>query len=327
MNSTPLISVVIPTHDREPLLLDCLESVLNQSYPALEVLIIDQNPKRTLQEIIRQRMHADSRTRYFCLEHGGASRARNLGVEHANGSIIAFIDDDAIADSNWLAGIAEAFAAIPQPALVAGRIDPIWVAKRPNWYPQEREFLLGLYNIGDQMRPMPDDDLPVGANMAGLRNVILQMGGFDERFGPHYFRRRPMLTGEETLLGMRIKQHGYPIHYQPKATVRHRIEASKLTRKYFLRRHFWEGVTTIERMATLGQVTPDKRGHYRYHTRAVGMALARFLLPGFENRYAFPRPVIRMLALARASFNAGVLYGLATLTNNGALEEKRCASA
>ena len=328
MTASGMISVVLATRDRQQDAVECVRSVLEQSYASYEILVIDQSHQRTLRDAIFKQFPEDGRIRYFSMDHGGLSEARNLGVEHASGSIVAFIDDDAVARPGWLAGIAEAFRNEPQPGMIGGRIDPIWLAPRPFWFPREREFLLGLYNIGDCLCPMPEHDLPVGANMAGLRRVILEAGGFDPRFGFNAARgRRRMLAGEDTLLAERVKRLGYPLYYQPKAAVGHRISRRKVTRGHYLWRHFWEGATTIERMIVLGQVPPGIWKHRVYHAKAAGLALARFLLPRFENRYpSLSSSEIRMLALARAAFQCGVLYGLRRVNPEPA-EQNRCASA
>lgn len=305
-----LISVVISTYDREQYLLECLASVLSQPYPAFEVLIVDPSAAGTLPSAMERKFGKDTRIRYFRMERAGLSKARNCGVQNATGTIVAFIDDDAIAQPSWLEAMAEVLECTPGAGLVTGRIDPIWMKERPKWYPTEREFLLGIYNIGDQVRELPEHDLPFGGNMAGWRELILKCGGFDERFGFNHFGKRPLLSGEDSLLAEHVKRAGHKLYYSPRAVIRHRITAQKLTRKYFLRRHFWEGVTTIERMAVLGQVSPDMFQHYRYHAKAVSMGLARALLPAFDGRYPLARPVIRMLALSRAASNCGVLYGL-----------------
>ena len=322
MNAAPFISIVIATRDRPAYLLDCLLSITDQSYAPFEILIVDQSAVRSLERSIKERFPDDARIQYFHLDKGGLSDARNLGVAKATGEVVAFIDDDAIAWPAWLEGIAEAFTHPLGPALVGGRIKPLWPMERPEWLPSEREFLFGLYDIGDELRPMPDHDLPVGANMAGLRNVILDAGGFDRRFGFDTSRKqRQMLAGEDSLLAERIKRLGHPLCYQPKATVEHRISRKKVTRLYYLRRHFWEGVTTIERMAIMRQVSAERWKHNKFHLKAAGMALARWALPGFENRYPrYKRCEIRMLAAARFTYHCGVIYGLAGLKLDDAIE-------
>lgn len=311
MAQSPQISVIIPTCGRPELLLQCVDSILKGSYRNFEILVIDQDANQILKQSLIQRFPNEARLNYFFLDKAGASRARNFGVQKAKGEIVAFIDDDAAADPGWLSAIADAFSTVrPTPALVGGRIDPLWPHDRPEWYPKEREFLLGLYNIGDETCPFPEHDLPICANMAGLREVIIALGGFDENLGPNYFRKRPMLTGEEAILGRRARRAGYKLCYQPKARVYHQISKAKLTRSYFLRRHFWEGVTIITERHLLGDLGSGKSKHILYHLAMIAKSLSLFLFPGLQNRF---QPAARMLALSKAAYSSGVLYGLLTL--------------
>src|SRR5262245_5930044 len=117
--NNPLISVIIPTCFREDMLIDCVASLLRQSYALFECIIIDQAPEPRLETKLRQRFQDDKRIRYLHLVAAGAARARNAGIECASGFIVAFIDDDAMAEPGWLQGIAEAFADNMRPALMA----------------------------------------------------------------------------------------------------------------------------------------------------------------------------------------------------------------
>lgn len=313
-SNTSFVSVIIPTCNRAMLLLQCVASILAGTYAHYEILIIDQDAKQTLKERLMQDFPDESRVVYLFLDKGGASRARNYGVQRARGHIVAFIDDDAVADPLWLSAIVELFETVqPQPALMAGRIDPIWNDRRPDWYPVEREYLLGLYNIGNDIRVMPEHDLPIGANMAGLRDIVIKLGGFDENLGPNYFRKQPMLTGEETLLAQRVKKDGHSIYYHPQARVSHHISKRKLKRVYFLRRHFWEGVTVIKEMHLLGELSSGKQKHFRYHTREIALSLHAAARPPATHASKESRAAARMLALSRTAFSAGVIYGLMTL--------------
>ena len=275
---SPQISVVIPTCGRPTLLLDCVASIISGRYGDCEILVIDQDPKCRLQDHLSQRFPGEIRLRYFFLNQAGASRARNFGIQEARSGIVAFIDDDAIADPMWLQAIHDIFLAVEAPPdLIGGKIEPLWPGKRPEWYPHECEYLLGLYNIGDDVCMMPAHDQPISANMAGARQVIQALGGFDENLGPNYFRRHPMVTGEDAMLGKRARQAQCLLYYQPQAKVFHRISEVKLTRRYFLRRHFWEGVTVITEMHLLSQLDSGKLGHLRYHAKTVVKSLVASL--------------------------------------------------
>lgn len=317
MARSPRISVIIPTCGRAELLLQCVHSILQGNYRDFEILVVDQDTNQTLKHSLIQRFPGETGLRYFYLDKAGASKARNFGVERAKGEIVAFIDDDAIADLGWLSAVADTFLTVrPAPALVGGCIKPLWSRARPSWYPPEREYLLGLYDIGDQLCPMPEHDEPIAANMAGLREEILALGGFDENLGPNYFRRRPMLTGEEAILGQRARRAGHKLYYQPEAKVYHQISEAKLTKRHFLRRHFWEGVTVIIEMHLLGNLDSGKRKHVLYHLAVIMKSLGFSLFPGLQ-KPSLPSAA-RMLALSKVAFSAGVLYGLWTLDSPSA---------
>ena len=87
------ISVIIPTYNREKTILRALQSVLNQTYSNLEVLVIDDGSTDGTAEVVKG--VEDSRVRYVLLKkNGGASNARNIGVNMASGEWIAFQDSD-----------------------------------------------------------------------------------------------------------------------------------------------------------------------------------------------------------------------------------------
>lgn len=314
ITTSPQISVVIPTCGRPALLFDCIDSIINGRFDDYEILVIDQNDKSKLQDHLPQHFPDEMRLRYYFLNQAGASRARNFGIQEAKGGIVAFIDDDAIADPMWLQAIHDIFKnGTTPPDLIAGRIEPMWPCKRPEWFPQEREFLLGLYNIGEDVCLMPPNDQPIGANMAGARQVIQSLGGFDERLGFNYFRKHPMLTGEDAMLGQRARQAKYLLCYHPQAKVFHKISELKLTKRYFLRRHFWEGVSEIKQMHLLNQICSGKIGHLKFHTKVLAKSLIVSLFPSLHGHSGQPRSARRMLALSQAAQSIGVIYSLFSL--------------
>lgn len=90
-----LISVIIPTYNRAKTIIACLDSVCNQTYSNIEIIVIDDCSTDDTREIITN--YADHRVKYFCLDsNSGACVARNKGVELSHGEIIAFQDSDDI---------------------------------------------------------------------------------------------------------------------------------------------------------------------------------------------------------------------------------------
>jgi glycosyltransferase involved in cell wall biosynthesis len=101
MNHGPLISVVIPTFNRTQQVQAALRSVLAQTYPEFEVIVVDDGSTdgtgRALQTLISQEGW-NGRVRYFFRPNQGQSSARNMGIEKARGELVAFLDSDDI----WL---------------------------------------------------------------------------------------------------------------------------------------------------------------------------------------------------------------------------------
>ena len=88
------ISVIIPIYNMEKLLNRSLDSVKNQSYQNLEVIMVDDGSTDTSAEICRDYAAKDPRFHYFYEENSGPSAARNLGLEKCTGDYIAFLDPD-----------------------------------------------------------------------------------------------------------------------------------------------------------------------------------------------------------------------------------------
>lgn len=94
MQSTPLVSVIIPAYNAEAYLGEALHSVLDQTYDHLEVLVIDDGSQDRTAEIVREVAAADERVRLLQQENGGVAAARNYGIEYARGVYIAPLDAD-----------------------------------------------------------------------------------------------------------------------------------------------------------------------------------------------------------------------------------------
>ncbi|MBI5300719.1 MAG: glycosyltransferase family 2 protein [Chloroflexi bacterium] len=195
-------SVVIPTFNRKDVLRQCLKSLQAQDHPDFEVLVVDGGNDGTDELLARE--FPDFR--YLRETRSGPSVARNLGIQHATGDIIAFTDDDNVAPPDWLARIADGYARHPEVSGVAGRCEPpedVWrknvLARQElwgTWYtygltPDRAEF------VGGEL------DVPGATNNVSYRRaVLLQVGGFATTFTRH-------IAGEERELRERIYAQGY----------------------------------------------------------------------------------------------------------------------
>ena len=168
----------------------------------------------------------------------GLSYARNAGIRSAKGEIIAFIDDDAVADERWLENLIKNYND-PQVVGVGGLIIPIWQSNRPVWFPEELDWVVGCSYKG-----MPECKSyvrnPIGCNMSFRKDVFEKVGYFKTDIGR--LGKKP-IAGEEAELSVRImhKIPGAKIVYDPCAVVYHNVPKERTRLKYVMKRSFYEG--------------------------------------------------------------------------------------
>ena len=97
-----LISIILPIYNGEQYLRDCLESILKQKYHNFEVILVNDGSIDLSEAICREYVNRDDRFRYVQKEHGGASSARNYGLELVKGEYVTFIDADDWVEENYL---------------------------------------------------------------------------------------------------------------------------------------------------------------------------------------------------------------------------------
>ena len=95
-----LVSIIVPIFNMEKYLVDCVNSLLNQTYKNIEILLINDGSTDNSPTICDEIVDKDKRIRVFHKENGGTATARNLGIEQANGEYLTFIDpDDYLSDN------------------------------------------------------------------------------------------------------------------------------------------------------------------------------------------------------------------------------------
>ncbi|MGC1166114.1 MAG: glycosyltransferase family 2 protein [Solirubrobacterales bacterium] len=244
-------SVVVSTYDEKRWgdLEACVESLGAQALKPREVIVVvDHNP----QLLERARAAFPGVTVIPNERPRGLAGARNSGIEVADGEVVAFIDDDARAEPDWLRELARCFA---EPATVGagGALIPSWQGAQPMWMPREFYWVFGCSYTGLPEHTAPVRN-PIGANMAVRASVLREIGGFREGGGngddaPTEIRSRGVVRAagnipDDTDLAIRVKQRLPEAVwlYQPQARVLHTVTPERTSLGYFLRRCYEEGV-------------------------------------------------------------------------------------
>jgi glycosyltransferase involved in cell wall biosynthesis len=119
----PDISIILATANGRDVLFECLESLLNQTYPLdkIELIIVDDNnDQRLAQSLKESECNKFLALKYIPLYHKGSAVARNTGIKNATSEILAFINDDCVADSDWVKLISETHRFNPDKPVVGG---------------------------------------------------------------------------------------------------------------------------------------------------------------------------------------------------------------
>ncbi|MCL0094962.1 glycosyltransferase [Dehalococcoidia bacterium] len=235
----PKVSVIICAYTMERLrdIHEAVDSVLAQTFKPYEVIVaVDHN-----KELFQRLKDSLPEQVKFVLNEGanGLSETRNVGIRASTGEITAFIDDDAVAEGDWLENLAKQFHD-PKVVAVGGRAIPIWPSgRRPLWFAEELDWIVGctykgLPLNGNEIRNVP------GCNMAFSKQAFEVAGLFGKNFG----RVGDSGVGEEADFCLRLK-YKLPdalILYEPRAVIYHKVPPWRLALKYMVKRSFDEGV-------------------------------------------------------------------------------------
>lgn len=225
----PLISVVVCTYNRAELLSGCLRSLEHQTVgkELYEVIIVDNNSTDATQTIARRFGQENSNFRVVVESRQGVARARNRGWREARSGFVAYIDDDARAKPEWCARIMEFIRKRPDVAGFGGPYLSCYFTDKPKWYKDE----YGSWSLPGGERPMRQGEFVRGTNMVFRRDVLPEVGGFDETLG-HVGEN--IAYGEEPNLHARLIKNGEVIYYCPDIVVEHLVTPQKMDVKWML---------------------------------------------------------------------------------------------
>jgi glycosyltransferase involved in cell wall biosynthesis len=230
----PFLSVVVCSYNREKYIADAINSLLNQTLaPELyEIIIIDNNSKDKTGAIALELLKQHKQTHqihYFKETNQGLCFARNRGIIEAKGKFICYMDDDGIADPNFLKVQCEFLQSHADVIGLGGKIIPRYVHGKPKWIDTILEGLVSKVDYGDNNFQYTGKRYPVGCNMTYRKDILEAIGMFDTSIGQVGDN---LVRGDETELFERIKKLNKPVYYLGNSRVEHVIEQDRLTRTH-----------------------------------------------------------------------------------------------
>jgi glucosyl-dolichyl phosphate glucuronosyltransferase len=173
----------------------------------------------------------------------GLSGARNTALTQARGSIVVFLDDDAVPLDGWLEALREPYID-GRVYGVGGLTKPHWLTAKPTWFPEEFLWVVGCSHKGLPSGPHRVRNL-IGANMSFRKTAFEELGGFVEEMGR--IGTRP-LSCEETEFSIRLTQAKpeAALVYYPPAQVEHHVTKKRGSLNYFIGRCWAEGLSKAE---------------------------------------------------------------------------------
>lgn len=199
------LSIVIPTYRREQVLIDTISQLLRLKPAALEILVIDQTSVHTQATTAALKdYHDDGRIQWLRLGKPSITHAMNAGLLAARGEIVLFVDDDIQPDEGLIDGHLNAHAS--GQSIVAGQV------LQPGEEPLTNLLDKSEFSFAFTGRQLIDEF--IGCNFSVNRRTAIELGGFDENFVHVAYRY-------EAEFSRRALAAGYPILFEPKASIRH----------------------------------------------------------------------------------------------------------
>ncbi|MEV4965000.1 MULTISPECIES: glycosyltransferase family 2 protein [Streptomyces] len=223
----PRATVVVATRERPAQLARALDSLLAQDHPDFEIVVVDNAPVTGSTRELVTSAYAGRGVRHVVEPVPGLASAHNRGVAAATSEVLAFTDDDVVADPHWLTALTRPFGDDPRTACVTGLILPARLTTPAQILLESHGGFAKGFTARDHDPAHPPPDEPLfpftagrfgsGANMAFRAGPLRAIGGFDPATGTG----TPAGGGDDLYAFVRLLAEGYPLHYTPEAIVWH----------------------------------------------------------------------------------------------------------
>ncbi|MGW0556223.1 glycosyltransferase [Streptomyces sp. NPDC002926] len=220
------VTIVVATRERPDQLARALDSLLAQDHPDFEIVVVDNAPVTSATHDLVEHKYGE-RARYVREPVPGLAAAHNRGVAAADGAVIAFTDDDVIADPHWLTALTAPFAGDPGLGCATGLILPARLRTPAQILLEShggfaKGFTPRQYDpahppAGEPLFPFTAGSFGSGANMAFRATVLREIGGFDPATGTG----TPARGGDDLYAFVSVLAAGHRLRYTPDALVWH----------------------------------------------------------------------------------------------------------
>ena len=238
-----MLTVLMATHNGADTIgrtLDALEA-LAEPLGGWRLVVVNNASSDATEPIIRSR-EARLPLHYLLEPKLGKPAALNTGLDHVEGDLVVFLDDDVIPRPDWLVEWRRVADANPSCAVFGGAIVPEFETPPPAWLARTNWSLM-LYSATTPDRaegPMSGDAMEVfGPNMAVRTEVIAKGVRFDRRF----MAGSSALLGDETDFVDRAVERGFQVCFAPTTCVRHIVNSRQVSWRWMLRRFYRHGRT------------------------------------------------------------------------------------
>ena len=239
MYEQPLISCIIPTHNRSRKITNAIQSIKKQTYENIEIIVVDDQSTDNTKEVVLSLARDDNRIRYFFNPRKGANNARNYGLRNAAAEYIAMLDDDDIWTSKKLEKQMACFLSHPKAGMVFTAFTRIDGKGRKRRHPS---YFSIIRNKGIKRRLLKQNFITTSSILVS-KDVFCDTGGFDPRF--------KSFQDWELITRIVLK---YPVFYVNRAMVIQCESADSITRDK--KRRIISGIQHLKKFIKVYQKSP-----------------------------------------------------------------------
>ena len=240
-----VLSVVVCTNRVTEGLVKLVRSLCKQTadLDVFEVIVV-YNGGRKPPEAILSLTRVSRNFRIVVEREENLSRARNLGLKHAKGIFVAYLDDDVSVRCDYVEKVLGAIRTVPDTvACIVGPVESVFLKPSPPWLSGRLREFFSVLDYGDKPKLLDlRKENIIGTNMVFRKSCLIELGGFDESLGR---RGGILLSNEENFVKYKMMVKGLAVYYDPSVKVFHNVRTDRINLKWLYRRAYWQGVSNF----------------------------------------------------------------------------------